>query len=322
MAWRGPRTNVVVGLLGVAACTDARTELVLGIATDLRATDQLDGVELVVKRADDGVVIVNTQFQISGQSGLPDNLPGSYGIYSDGDETRLDIEVIGTKAGAPMVSRRSVVGLVSGKTIFYRLGLTSACVSKTDCPANQTCAEGQCVGLRLNSNQFPAFAETIVDELTCAGGTAYLDTTTNAPMPMSTDAAQCPGNLCREGTCLTPPPACSASQATQGCLEAAAACNVGCMTTDCDFNFGDGTRGCALIPEKNFSSECLAALCALNECERSENAGWGPTGNGTCGLLGCDFEAQAFFLACVSDAADTPAVAPVAVGLASSGGVP
>ena len=97
---------------------------------------------------------------------------------------------------------------------------------------------------------------------------------------------------------------CSESGATDRCNDAVAACNVGCMTTDCRFNFGDGTTGCELISEKNFSSECLAALCALSECARSENAGWGGA-DGACGLLGCDFEAQAFDAACRTPQART-----------------
>ncbi|MBA3391437.1 MAG: hypothetical protein H0T89_02280 [Deltaproteobacteria bacterium] len=307
---------LVLGLL-TSCGPEGRTELILGVATDLRATDQINGVKLVVKRADDGVLVVDTTFQISGQPGMPDNLPGSYGIFSDGEETRLSIELTGTKDGAPMVTRNSVVSLVSEKTIFYRLGLTSACMTAAMCPEGQTCSEGVCVGLRLNGNQFPDFTADVVETLTCTGGTTFLDTTTNNPMPFSSSAGQCPAGLCREGTCLTPPPSCSAASAVQSCDSAVAACNAGCATTDCNFNFG-GTTGCDQIPGRNLSSTCLAAVCALVECASSAEAGWGSLGtDGTCGLLGCDFEGEGFEAACLRAEPTTPGDVPAATGIRS-----
>lgn len=290
--------RIALFLLCAAACgTSSRTELILGIASDLRATDQLDGVDLLVKRADDGKVIVDTHFTITGSAAMPDNLPGSYGVFSDGEETRLDITLTGTKAGSKMITRKSIISLVKGQTIFYRLGLTLACMSKTDCPENQTCSEGVCVGVRLPATQFPDFEENLVTELTCNGTTNYLDSTTNQPMVRSSDAAQCPGSLCREGTCLTPPPACSTSHAVSECNAAVAACNVGCMVTDCAFNGGTGGgNGCSSIETFPSTPECLAAVCALMECAQSPTAGWG--GQGSCSPLGCQFEEQALNQAC------------------------
>jgi hypothetical protein len=290
--------RIALFLLCATACgTDSRTELILGIASDLRATDQIDGVDLLVKRADDGKVVVDTHFTITGSVAMPDNLPGSYGIFSDGDETRLDITLTGTKTGAKMITRKSIINLVKGQTIFYRLGLALACMSKTDCPENQTCSEGQCVGIRLPATQFPEFKESFVNELTCNGTTNYLDSTTNQPMTHSSDAAMCPGSLCREGTCLTPPPSCSTSHAVSECNAAVAACNVGCMTTDCAFNAGtSGGNGCNSIESFPPTSECLAAVCALMECAQSPNAGWGGT-NG-CNPQGCQFETNTLAQAC------------------------
>ncbi len=301
---------LVLGLL-TSCGSENRTELILGVATDLRATDQINGVKLVVKRADDGVLVVDTTFQISGQPGMPDNLPGSYGIFSDGEETRLSVELTGTKDGTPMVTRNSVVSLVSGKTIFYRLGLTSACMTAAMCPEGQTCSEGVCVGLRLNGNQFPDFTADVVETLTCSGPTTFLDTTTNAPMALGANAAQCPAGLCREGTCLTPPPSCSVSSAIQSCKAALAACNVGCNTTTCQFA---GSTDCNDIQTRNLTSGCLNTVCALLECAAAPEAEWATSTDGTCGPAGCEFEEEVFFAACNNPQDNPP---PAASGTAS-----
>lgn len=288
--------SLIPFLLVAAACGESRTELIIGVATDLQATGQLDGVELVVKRADNGTVIAMENFPISGQAGMPNNLPGSYGIFSDGEETKLDITLTGMKAGTKVVARRAVLNLVSGKTIFYRFGLASACMTKTDCVGGQDCAEGQCVSTAINAKRFPDFNETIVETVTCNGVTTYRDTTTNMPMPSSANAAQCPANLCREGTCINPLETCSVQSAVNHCRAALGACNKGCMTNDC--GVGGDPMFCEKIPAQNPTPECVAAICAAFECA-SRATNWGSVGTmGGCGLLECQAEFADQGLAC------------------------
>jgi hypothetical protein len=190
----------------LAACGQSRTELMIGVATDLRAPTALDSAQLVVSRTMDGVVLQQVQWDISGIANQPFNLPGSYGIYSDGDEVRLDVALQGFKGGRPIVSRRAVLNLVEGKTLFFRMGLTAGCVDRTDCTGSQTCVEGVCLEQGLDARQLPDFSDDLTTTLTCASGPMYIDTSNGAPMPLSANAAMCPADLCVEGACRKPLP--------------------------------------------------------------------------------------------------------------------
>jgi hypothetical protein len=183
-----------------------RTELMIGVATDLRAPDALDEAQLLVTRADTGVIVQQVQWDISGNATEPFNLPGSYGVFSDGEEVRIGLELRGLKSGAPRVNRRALLNLIEGETLFFRMTLVSGCVDRTDCAANETCLEGACVDPAIDSRRLPDFTATLVTELSCASGPMYLDTATGDPMPLSPTASMCPGNLCSEGTCQKPIP--------------------------------------------------------------------------------------------------------------------
>ncbi|MBA3501585.1 MAG: hypothetical protein M4D80_35770 [Myxococcota bacterium] len=198
--------RALVLCLALAGCEQPRTELMIGVVTDIRAPNLIDGAELLVTRAQDGFIQQQVSWQISGLPNQPFNLPGTYGVYSDGDEIKLDIVLTGLKGATPMVTRRAVLNLVEGKTLFFRMGMTLGCSTKTDCLATESCVEGVCRNVEVNSLQLPDFDVTLPGTLTCNGGTGYIDTSTGAPLPMSADAASCPPELCFEGTCLKPPP--------------------------------------------------------------------------------------------------------------------
>jgi hypothetical protein len=195
----------VVAALALAAC-QPRTEMMIGVATDVRAPDILDNVELVVTRLSDGMPEIMQQWDITGIPNEPFNLPGSYGIYSaDGTEPKVQIEVVGLKNGKSVVTRHAILSLVSNRTLFVRMGLTAGCINKNDCGPTETCVEGQCRERLIDSRQLPDFVQVLVNELTCDSGTHYIDTATGDPMPFSADAMNCPSSLCSEGTCFKPP---------------------------------------------------------------------------------------------------------------------
>lgn len=194
----------LLSLVVLAGCKEPRTELIIGIATDLRATQNLDSV--VLQLSVEGVPFHEETWTITGSPGADFNLPGSFGIYKDGEHERVQIKLTGLKNGAPIVTRDAVLGFIDGKTSFYRMGLTASCMTNT-CPSGQTCVEGVCKAPDLDTSMFPGFSENLVTQLTCStpGTPMYLDTATGAAMPLSANAAACPGNLCSEGTCLVPP---------------------------------------------------------------------------------------------------------------------
>jgi hypothetical protein len=180
----------------------------IGLATDIRAPDLLDSVQLNVTRMRDG--FPEEQLPPWTISGLPDqpfNLPGSYGVYSpDGSEVKVQLDLVGLKDDSPVVTRSAILSLVNGKTLFVRLGLVTGCMNRSDCGSDQTCVEGRCSSRVIDQLMLPDYDERLVTELTCNSGTAFINTADGSPMPLSDDAASCPAGLCSEGTCLKPDP--------------------------------------------------------------------------------------------------------------------
>jgi hypothetical protein len=202
--------------LALAAGCNSRTELMLGVATDLNAPDALDTVQLDVTRVDNGFPAVQVDWVISGDITEPFNLPGSYGVFSDGEETQLEIVLTGFKNNEQIVQRRSLVGLIEGETLFYRIGLSAGCIGREDCPETHSCVEGVCRDVNVNAEQLPDFSNQLVEELSCTPGSVYINTGTGDPMPLSATAPDCPAGLCLEGTCLKPEPEQSGTRTVRG----------------------------------------------------------------------------------------------------------
>ncbi len=210
-AW-GVVAAVVVGPL--AACA-TRTELLVGVVTDLKAPDVLDAVELQISRGDTGAVEDDTTWQITGNPDMVFNLPGSYGVVSDGQDIPIQLSLIGSKGGAKLLVQTSTLTLVDGQAQFYRMGLTAGCIGRDDCLPSQTCVEGACRDQAVDSRQLPAFSADLVTELTCENGITYVQTADDTPMPVAGSAASCPASLCDQGTCLLPPAPAPPASATR-----------------------------------------------------------------------------------------------------------
>ncbi len=182
----------------------ARTEVLVGVATDIEAPGTVDLVRLSVSR--EGVELFHNDWDISGIPNVPNELPGSFGVYSaDGSETKVEITVSGFKNGSvvELVRRDSILKLVSGRTLFLRMGLVIKCMA-SNCSPGQTCIEGVCKDPNIDAHMLPDFTDDLVTHVTCDSGTVFLDTSTKQPMPLLGDA-QCAGP-CVEGTCYNPLP--------------------------------------------------------------------------------------------------------------------
>lgn len=193
-------------LAAFAACQQ-RTEVLVGIVTDLKAPDAFDSVQYTVTRTSDGFVEQSNNFPISGLVDVPLNLPGSFGETSDLDTPpTIQIDVQGVKgASTVVVDRTAILTLVPGQTLFFRMGLTAGCAAKGDCGPTMSCIEGVCRDQHVDNTTLPSFDGTFVDNLTCDSGIAYIDTDTDTPMTFTGDASDCPSNQCTEGTCYLPP---------------------------------------------------------------------------------------------------------------------
>lgn len=185
---------VVAWILGILTGCQARTELMVGFATDMPAPDMLDRISFL--GGPEGVPLIDVGWDLPA-----DELPGSFAIVADGAAT-VTLTLIGLKGDSVVVTRETTLPIVEGKTLFYRMGLTAVCRdSVTDCGGDE-CIEGACVRQVITGEMLPEYRDELVTTLTCVGAATYINTTTSEPMPVSADAASCPPSACVEGTCL------------------------------------------------------------------------------------------------------------------------
>jgi hypothetical protein len=195
----------LVLLMAVCAACQQRTEIIVGVATDLRAMGQIDSVALVAERS--GVVVVMpAEWMLSDAAGQPYEIPGSFGLYSgDGSETAFDVSVKGFLKNNLVADREATLSLVGGQTLFLRLSLTAACAPgvRPACQADESCVEGTCQKKALDAHRLPAFRGELVTSTECNSGTSYVVSSTG--MPMASLGDTCPNSgECHEGTCWKP----------------------------------------------------------------------------------------------------------------------
>lgn len=177
-----------------AAC-QPRSELVVGIVTDLPVPSELDLVTLEADQSE-GVPIEQREWPRDGALVLP----GSYGLYTDnGTAPALTLTVAGYRGAKRLVERRATATLVVGKTLYLRLGLAGACET-VSCPAGQTCIDGACAGESVDPAALPDYRPERVGEVDCASGPVWIDTASGQPLPVGGGCAS--GERCQEGLCV------------------------------------------------------------------------------------------------------------------------
>lgn len=197
----------MAALAAIAAggCTEKkRTEVVLGLATDLDAPRPLSLVNLLVSAP--GFPLTNGEDRIiSGDPLQPYTIPGTYGVFSSaGTADRVHVKLTAfDDRNQVLVVRTAVFSLVPEKTLFVRLGVVSACLGKLDCDNGQTCIDGRCQSELIDTATLPEYHAGDENTLTCASAVNYVNTGTKQPLMLA--AAACPSGVCSEGVCLTPP---------------------------------------------------------------------------------------------------------------------
>ena len=193
--------------LGVTGCAGKkRTEIILGLATDVDAPAPLQSVTLQVFNPPSSSVVADEQeLSISGTLDEVYELPGTYGVYSaDGapDRVRVLLTAVDNN-GATLVVRSAVLSLVPQQTLFVRLGVVSACEKMLDCGAGNTCIEGRCQPEEIDSSRLPAYTLGMENQVACGTSTTFIDTSTKQPLKIT--GTTCPGGgTCLEGVCLKP----------------------------------------------------------------------------------------------------------------------
>jgi hypothetical protein len=179
----------------------SRTELVIGVATDLRAKMDIDVVKLVASRND--TPLVQTEWPLSDTAGTKYELPGSFGLYSgDGSAVEVQIAIKGYKGMNVVVSRDTTLTLVSGQTLFMRNALVSACVFGKGpvCNTNETCVDGVCQKRTVDATRLPKYSADLVTKTECTPPVQYIVSSTGDPMSSVGDTCGS-DESCHEGVC-------------------------------------------------------------------------------------------------------------------------
>ena len=170
------RGLVVLPLLLLAACTNAATQLIVTVDSDLPAS-YVVSVHALARPGDTSAGLgVDSRFDLSGAGGPASfTLPLSFGVVPpDGDAARpveLRVEALDS-AGLVTVVRVARTGFVSEKTLHLPIFLSDACRAVT-CAPELTCDRGVCV-----SPEVPVTSLREVrpgDELRDAGAPSALD---------------------------------------------------------------------------------------------------------------------------------------------------
>lgn len=198
---RSTRGAAALGLclgLGLAApgCSRDPSQIVIGVLTNLRATEDMDRVRLDVKR--DGVPLFFHDWDISGSPELPYELPGSFVVFSDGNEPLIEVAVIGYADDRELLRRTSRFSILRQQTRFVRMALVQRCVPAR-CPAGQTCIEDRCAPVPVSAETFPVYQKGMELQVACDSGSGFQNTSTKAPLQARGACAA--GERCVEGTC-------------------------------------------------------------------------------------------------------------------------
>ena len=195
------RTLLLFYCTCLCACAK-NTEVVVGLATDIRTPDSIDAVEMYI--LDEG----GHELQHQSWSLLSTHLPASISVVDRGAaSTKFTVVVEGTHLvghrsdGTPLsdtrVTRRAQLGFVDGKRLFVRLALTSDCMG-TDklCPSGETCVNGVCQASAIDPASLPVWSPQIETTAQCGSNAAALSL--SAP-----SMVECPAGLfCQDAECI------------------------------------------------------------------------------------------------------------------------
>lgn len=216
--WERARIRVALLVFALAAgCGKNRTEIVLGLATDLEAPDPLATVDLEIRRLPDDVTVGAANLPISGRPGEKYELPRTYRVHSEDGSADAFRVILSARdgRGARLIVRTAVMKLVPERQLFVRLGMVAACRDKFDCATGDTCVDGGCQSEQIDSTRLPDYSAGLEKQVSCAGSATYLNTGSKEPLPVAGTTCA-PGRVCEEGVCLLAPTADAGSEGSPG----------------------------------------------------------------------------------------------------------
>jgi len=110
-------------------CNKKRTEIVIGMATDLKVPTPLTSIDFRVYKIPGDFLLGQSTIPISSDLDIPYVLPATYAVYSEsGSADRFKVVLTATdNKGKTIVVRSAIMNLVPEKTLFVRLGTVSSC---------------------------------------------------------------------------------------------------------------------------------------------------------------------------------------------------
>jgi hypothetical protein len=191
-------------MMALCAACQQRTEIIVGVVSDLQAKAQIDTVRLIASR--NGVpIVMPPDWLLTDAAGVQPEIPGSFGLYAgDGSEPAIEISLKAFLNNNIIADREATLSLVSGQTLFLRLSLTSACApgARPACQSDENCVEGTCQKKAIDAHRLPAYRGELVTNTECSGPVSYIVSSTGAAMGSLGDT--CASGECHEGTCWKP----------------------------------------------------------------------------------------------------------------------
>lgn len=196
-----------LGLLmatAVVGCTRPRTQLVVGVDTDLAwgPGEVLRSIQVTVRSNDPEGQLRDRRVV---ELGAANPLPASFGVVplEDDPSRRVWIEVRGCGARGcddPLVTQRAYVGFVEGQTLLLRMTLAGACQGVTCTDPTEVClpTTGVCGSARVEASTLPGWTGVVpratgdVPEVIEAGSDAGIDAAGADALDSGTDAPTTP----------------------------------------------------------------------------------------------------------------------------------
>jgi len=132
---------VVPAVLALAACsTEARTEVIVVVDSDMTVPDELDEITIAVQGPDMGEPRLSTATLGPGEPGLPRMLGL---VHETGELGPFAVQAVGRHAGTDTVGRMARFRFQPHRTLVLTMHLLRRCTMPT-CAVSTTCGETGC----------------------------------------------------------------------------------------------------------------------------------------------------------------------------------
>jgi hypothetical protein len=136
-------------LLG--ACAQL-TEVVVVVDTDLRIPQEIDAFRIEVRTPNGDELHSDAILRVDSAPQLPRTLGI---VHRGGPLEPLTVHVKGLSGGNLVIERRAQLAFQPGRVIVLRMDLLRSCLGMRSCSTEQTCVEGVCQTINVDSGELP-----------------------------------------------------------------------------------------------------------------------------------------------------------------------